>query len=149
MRNRFACLLLSAACLVLILAGTNADRNSTGQALSAGNASSAAAVTASRARRVKVRFHAGIYRDWDKNWMTTAPEDVVATLTSSEGTAEKHPVDYTGLIVFDGVPCGESITIELKFVGTASYRSNSRRYTRRLACGSPVANLGRLEYGTW
>jgi hypothetical protein len=99
--------------------------------------------------KVNVRFHAGIYRKWDKSWMTTAPQDVVATLTSSAGTLTKHPEDDTGLVIFEGVPCGEEVRINLKFVGSADYESNSRSYTRRLGCKSRVANLGRLEYGVW
>jgi hypothetical protein len=99
--------------------------------------------------KVNVRFHAGIYRKWDKSWMTTAPQDVVATLTSSAGTLTKHPADDTGLVIFEGVPCGEEVTINLKFVGSADYESNSRNYTRRLGCKSRIANLGRLEYGVW
>jgi hypothetical protein len=101
------------------------------------------------ANTVKVKLVAGIYRDWDKSWMTTAPDDVVATLTSSAGTQTRKPASYDGLVVFDGVPCGEQVKITLKFVGTADYKSNSQTYTKMIPCGKPVVSLGKLEYGTW
>ena len=109
----------------------------------------AQSVSAQSKRMVKVTFQTGIYRDWDKSWMTTAPQDVVATLTSSAGTSTKSPTSYKGVITFADVPCGEKVKINIKFVGTADYASNSRDYSKAIACGKSVVNLGKLEYGKW
>ena len=104
---------------------------------------------AQRSKPVTVKFETGIYRDWDHSWMTTAPRDVVATLTSSKGAVSKSPTSYKGVITFTNIPCGETVKINVRFVGTAGYKSNSRNYTKKIPCSGAVANLGRLEYGTW
>lgn len=106
--------------------------------------------TASAQRKVvKVTFQAGIYRDWDKAWMTTAPEDVVAAITTSRGTFTKSPTSYKGNITFENIPCNEQVKINIRFVGTAAYKSNSRSYTKQIPCGKATVNLGKLEYGRW
>jgi hypothetical protein len=105
--------------------------------------------SAQRSKLVTVKFEVGIYRDWDKSWMMTDPKDVVATITTSKGTFTKSPTSYKGIVTFTNVPCGESIKINIRFVGTASYKSNSRNYTKNISCAKPIVNLGKLEYGTW
>ena len=99
-------------------------------------------------KSVKVTFETGIYRDWDKSWMTTAPQDVIATITTSKGISSKSP-NSKDLVIFNNVPCGESIKINVRFVGTAGYSSTSRDYTKKISCKKPVVNLGKLEYGKW
>ncbi len=99
-------------------------------------------------KSVKVTFETGIYRDWDKSWMTTARQDVIATITTSNGTSSKSP-NNKDVIIFNNIPCGESIKINVRFVGTAGYSSNSRDYTKKISCRKPVVNLGKLEYGKW
>ena len=105
--------------------------------------------SAAAQKTVKVTFQTGIYRDWDKSWMTTAPRDVIATITSSKGSVNKSPINNKGTVTFDNVPCNEQVKINIRFVGTAAYQSNSRNYTKRIPCGKPVVNLGKLEYGKW
>lgn len=100
-------------------------------------------------RSVTVKFEAGIYRDWDRAWMNTAPSDVIATIKTSNGSFSKSPSNYRGLITFNGVPCGGNIKINIRFVGMAGYKANSRNYTRPIPCGKATVNLGRLEYGRW
>lgn len=97
---------------------------------------------------MRVTFETGIYRDWDEAWMTTAPEDVIATITTGRGVTSKSP-NGKNIVVFNNVPCGETIKINIRFVGTAGYSSNSRDFTRKISCRKPVVNLGRLEYGKW
>ncbi len=98
---------------------------------------------------VTVRFETGIYRDWDKTWMTTAPRDVVANITAGGFSATKSPSGNAGKIVFNRVPCGGQAKIHISFVGTAAYKANSRDYGKKIPCSSPTVNLGRLEYGRW
>ena len=100
-------------------------------------------------KSVTVKFEAGIYRDWDRAWMNTAPSDVIATINTSKGSFTKSPSNYSGRITFNGVPCGGNIKINIRFVGTAGYKANSRNYTKAIPCGRATVNLGRLEYGRW
>lgn len=100
-------------------------------------------------KTVTVRFETGIYRDWDHSWMTTAPNDVIATMTTSKGTFTKSPTSYKGVVTFTNIPCGETVKINIRFVGTAGYASNSRNYSKFIGCGKAMVNLGRLEYGKW
>ncbi len=101
-----------------------------------------------QSKTVKVIFQTGIYRDWDKSWMTTSPRDVIATITTSKGTSSKSP-NNKDVITFNNIPCGESVKINIRFVGTANYSSNSRDYTKKIGCGKSVVNLGKLEFGKW
>lgn len=101
---------------------------------------------------VKVAFIVGIYRDFDKAWMSTAdPKEIDVTLTSSAGTVTKHP-DFrngTNNVVFENIPCGETVSIKVRNTGEGTYTSNSKHYTRKIDCGKPIVNLGKLEYGKW
>jgi hypothetical protein len=108
----------------------------------------AAKQTTAQPKTVKVKFETGIYRAFDHSWMGTAPEDVIATVTSSAGTSSKNP-DDRGLVIFNNIPCGEEIRINIRFVGTGDYTSNSRDYARKVDCRRALVNLGRLEYGKW
>ena len=101
-----------------------------------------------QSKTVKVTFQTGIYRDWDKSWMTTSPQDVIAKITTSKGTSSKSP-NSKDVITFNNIPCGESVKINIRFVGTAGYSSNSRDYTKKIGCGKSVVNLGKLEFGKW
>lgn len=99
-------------------------------------------------KSVKVTFETGIYRDWDKSWMTTSPQHVIATITTSKGTFTKSP-NNKDIVMFNNVPCGETVKINIRFVGMGDYSSKSRDYTRNISCKRAVVNLGRLEYGRW
>lgn len=101
------------------------------------------------AKTVTVKFQTGIYRDWDHSWMTTAPSDVIATITTSKGTFTKSPANYSGTVTFTNIPCGETVKINIRFVGTGGYSSKSRNYSKAISCAKSVVNLGRLEFGKW
>jgi hypothetical protein len=111
--------------------------------------SAAASDALAQRKSVTVKFEAGINRDWDHAWMTTAPGDVIATITAGGTSLTRSPANYSGTITFKRVPCGGQARINIRFVGTAAYKSNSRDYTRKIPCSNPTVNLGRLEYGRW
>src|SRR5262245_23268208 len=104
--------------------------------------------SAQRPKLVTVKFETGIYRDWDRQWMTTAPSDVIATISTSKGTFTKSP-NNRDTVIFTSVPCGETVKINIRFVGTGGYKSRSRNYTKKVSCSGSTVNLGRLEFGTW
>ena len=112
-------------------------------------AAAGASSAVSAQKTTTVTFQPGIYRDWDHSWMTTANLDVAATLTSKQGTWTRNPHGKAGLVTFPNVVCGQNVKIVVEFIGTASYKSNSRTYTKAVPCGKATVSLGRLEYGKW
>jgi len=106
-------------------------------------------VIAQRGKSVQVTLQTGIYRDGDKSWMTTAPEDVIVTVFINKKTFTANPATDKGFVTLENVPCGAPAKINIRFVGTGSYSLTSRSYTKNIPCGKATVNLGKLEYGKW